>query len=64
MSGPMDMDDLLVEFEPEIKFKKLFDRNSKTTELTKCITSKEFLGLRGCITLVTMLHQDNKIAIL
>ena len=57
MSGPMDMDNLFVEFEPEIGFKKPLDRDFKITELTKFVTGKEFLGLaRG------MHHIGNNIA--
>ena len=43
------MDDLLVEFEPEIEFKKPLGRDFKVTELTKFIAGKEFLGLGGRI---------------
>ena len=55
------MDDLLVEFEPEIGFKKPLGRDFKVTELEKIVAGKEFLGLGGRITVKTTLHQANKI---
>ena len=58
------MDDLLVEFEPEIGFKKPLGREFKVTELTKFIAGKEFLGLGGRISVKTTLRQANKIVIL
>ena len=64
MSGPMDLDDLLVEFEPEIGFKKPLDRDWKLPELTKFVAGKDFLGQGGRITVDTTLRQANKIVIL
>ena len=58
------MDDLLVEFEPEIGFKKPLGRDFNVTELTKFIAGKEFLGLGGRISVNTTLRQANKIVTL
>ena len=58
------MDDLLMEFEPEIGFKKLLGRDFKVTELDKFVAGKEFLGLGGRITVKTTLRQANKIVTL
>ena len=55
VSGTMDMDDLLVEFKPEIGFKKPLDRDFKITEPTKFVTGKGFLGLGGRVTSETTL---------
>ena len=64
MSGPMDLDDLAVEFEPEIGFRKPLDRVWKLPELAKFVAGKEFLGQGGRITVDTTLRQANKIVTL
>jgi len=58
------LDDLLIEFEPEIGFNKPLGRDFKLPELTKFIAGKDFLGQGGRITTKTTLRQANKIVTL
>ena len=62
MSGSMTLDELLVEYEPEIGFPKPLDRDLKIPELKKYTSGKEFLALGGQITSETTLRRANKIA--
>ena len=57
----MNLDELLVEYEPEIAFPKPLDRDLKITELKKYTTGKDFLALGGRITSETTLQRANKI---
>ena len=55
MSGPINLDELLVEFGSEIGLKKPLARDFKLHELVKCIAGKELLDQGGCIMVDTTL---------
>ena len=61
MSGPMKLDELLVEYEPKIGFPKPLGRDFKITELKTYTTGKDFLSLGGQLTSETTLRRANKI---
>ena len=61
MSGPMNLDELLIEFEPEVGFAKPLGRSLTIPELKKFVAGKSFLDLGGKITSETTLRQANKL---
>ena len=56
MSGPMDLDQLLIEYEPKVGFKKPLGRSLTIPELKKFVAGKPFLDLGGKITSETTLR--------
>ena len=61
MSGPMDLDQLLIEYEPEVGFKKPLGRSLTIPELKKIVAGKLFLDLGGKIMSETTLRQADKL---
>ena len=61
MSGPMDLDQLLIEYEPEVGLKKPLGRSLTIPELKKFVAGKPFLDLGGKITSETTLRQADKL---